>query len=147
MHHQIAVLAQIRPGKRAELEKVLRAGPPFDLAEHGFIRHQALLGDRTVVFLFEGDRAIGNVRSLAASLPVSTMARMGRLIQGPQLLTDAFEWTRRKITLGYEPVVRATSRGLKNIVPKRWGPNVQTLERRAGGDRRLTTLGGRLGAE
>ena len=92
MNHQVAVVAQIRPGKREELAKVLCQGPPFELAEHGFTRHQALLGERTLVFVFEGERAIANVRNLASSLPVSTMTWMGRLVQSQQVLSESFEW-------------------------------------------------------
>jgi hypothetical protein len=89
---QIAITAQIRPGKREELARVLAAGPPFDLAAQGFTRHQALLGERTIVFVFEGSRALGHVRDLSRSLPMRELTRMGMLIQSPQMLTESFEW-------------------------------------------------------
>jgi hypothetical protein len=93
MNNQVAIVAQIRPGKRAQLVELLAAGPPFDLAAHGFTRHQALLGERTVVFVFEGDRAIANVRDLASSLPLSTMTRMGSLVGSAQVLSETFDWS------------------------------------------------------
>jgi hypothetical protein len=93
MSHTVVVTAQIRPGKRQQLEGILAAGPPFDLAAKGFSRHQAFLGEQLLVLIFEGERAITNVRSLAASLPLSEVTRMGGLVAHPQVLSEGYEWT------------------------------------------------------
>jgi hypothetical protein len=92
MSTQIAITAQIRPGKREQLARKLAEGPPFDLASHGFTRHQAFLGDQTVVFVFEGIGALERVNDLSRALPMTELARMGLLVQTPQVLTDSFEW-------------------------------------------------------
>ena len=91
--HTTAVVAGIRPGKRTELAQLLEAGPPFDLPEYGFTRHQALLGERTVVFIFEGERAMANLRNLARSLPLGAMTNMGRLVESPQVLSEGYDWS------------------------------------------------------
>ena len=76
MSHQIAVIADIRPGKREQLKAELAQGPPFDLADHGFTRHQAFLGEADVVLVFEGDRPLGDARKLAASLGLTHLTPM-----------------------------------------------------------------------
>lgn len=93
MSHTVVVTAQIKPGKREQLAAVLAEGPPFDLAAKGFNRHQAFLGEQELVLIFEGERAVTNVRSLAASLPLSEVTRLGRLVSNPQVLSDGYEWT------------------------------------------------------
>jgi hypothetical protein len=93
MSHTVVVTAQIRPGKRQQLAAILAEGPPFDLAAKGFSRHQAFLDDQQLVLIFEGERAVTNVRSLAASLPLSEVTRLGRLVTHPQVLSEGYEWT------------------------------------------------------
>jgi hypothetical protein len=93
MDHTVVVTAQIRPGKREELARMLDQGPPFDLAAKGFDRHLAFLGDQQLVLVFEGERAVTSVRSLAASLPLSEVTRLGRLVSNPQVLTEGRVWT------------------------------------------------------
>jgi hypothetical protein len=93
MTHTVVVTAQIRPGKREELARMLQQGPPFDLAANGFDRHLAFLGDQQLVLVFEGERAVTSVRSLAASLPLSEVTRLGRLVSNPQVLTEGRIWT------------------------------------------------------
>jgi hypothetical protein len=92
MNHTVVVTAQIRPGKREELVRMLEAGPPFDLASKGFDRHLAFLGDQQLVLVFEGERAVTSVRSLAATLPLSEVTRLGRLVSSPQVITEGREW-------------------------------------------------------
>jgi hypothetical protein len=90
--HQIAVVAQIRPGKRQELERTLDAGPPFSLAEHGLTRHVAFLGDTDIVMIFEGDQPLGDVRRLAASLGLGHLTKMATLAANPRVLSQSFAW-------------------------------------------------------
>ncbi len=93
MNHTVVVTAQIRPGKKDELARMLEEGPPFDLLANGFDRHLAFLGDHELVLIFEGERAVTSVRSLAASLPLSEVTRLGRLVSNPQVLTEGRVWT------------------------------------------------------
>jgi hypothetical protein len=93
MDDQVVVVGTIRPGKRAELEHMLAAGPPFDLATSGFTNHYAFVGDRTVVFVFEGAEAHQHLRDLTTRLPMKELARLGLLIHHPELLTERVSWT------------------------------------------------------
>ena len=92
MSHSVVVTAQIRPGKHEHLKHVLAEGPPFDLAERGFTRHQAFLGEHELVLVFEGDRTVADVRGLAASLPFAEVTKLARLVSAPAVLTDCYEW-------------------------------------------------------
>ena len=92
MLHQIAVVAQVRPGKRDELERTLDQGPPFSLAEHGLTRHVAFLGDTDVVLIFEGEQPFGDVRQLAASLGLGHLTKMATLVANPRVLSHTFAW-------------------------------------------------------
>src|SRR6478672_3509152 len=65
MTDKISVIAQIRPGKREELERLLEKGPPFDLAAEGFERHEVFVGDSDVVFLFTGPGALTQLERMA----------------------------------------------------------------------------------
>jgi len=93
MNDQVMVIGSIRPGKRDELEKLLAAGPPFDLADSGFSNHYAFIGERTVVFVFEGAEAREHVQALSKRLPMRELARMGMLVHHPELLTERVSWT------------------------------------------------------
>ena len=93
MDDQVVVVGTIRPGKRAELEKLLAAGPPFDLAASGFTNHYAFVGERTVVFIFEGVDAREHLQDLTNRLPMKELARMGMLVHHPELLTERVSWT------------------------------------------------------
>lgn len=93
MNDQVAVVGSIRAGKRAELEKLIAAGPPFDLAESGFTNHYAFIGERTVVFVFEGAEAREHLQDLSKRLPMRELARMGMLVHQPELLTERVSWT------------------------------------------------------
>jgi hypothetical protein len=93
MNDQVVVVGTIRPGKREELEKLLAAGPPFDLAASGFTNHYAFVGERTVVFVFEGVAAHQHLRDLTKRLPMKDLARLGMLVHHPELLTERVAWT------------------------------------------------------
>jgi hypothetical protein len=93
MDEQVVVVGTIRPGKREELEKLLAAGPPFDLAKSGFTNHYAFLGERTVVFVFEGAGAREHLHDLTKRLPMKELARLGMLVHHPELLTERVSWT------------------------------------------------------
>jgi hypothetical protein len=93
MKHHVAVVAQIRPGKREQLARVLEQGPPFDLESQGFTRHEAFLGDAIVVLVFEGEHALTSVHRLAAALPLVQVMRIGSLVTRPQVLSDSWTWT------------------------------------------------------
>jgi hypothetical protein len=51
---RVAIVARLRPGAEERAEKILAAGPPFDLSASGIERHSVFLSEGEVVFIFEG---------------------------------------------------------------------------------------------
>ena len=95
MTDKISVIAQIRPGKREELERLLEKGPPFDLGAEGFERHEVFLGDSDVVFLFTGPGALTQLERMAASRALfAHVLKMTGLLSAPRVLNQTFEWHR-----------------------------------------------------
>lgn len=95
MTEKICVVAQIRPGKRDELARILEQGPPFDLEAEGFERHEVFLGDTDVVFLFTGPSAVGHLERMAASRSLfSLVVKMTGLVSAPRMLNQTLEWHR-----------------------------------------------------
>jgi hypothetical protein len=95
MTDQISVVAEIRPGKRAELERVLEQGPPFDLADEGFERHEVFLGDRDVLFVFTGPGAMSQLQRMAASRSLHAhILGIAELVSAPRILARTYEWER-----------------------------------------------------
>jgi hypothetical protein len=95
MTDKIAVIAQIRPGKREQLERLLENGPPFDLQAEGFERHEVFVGDTDVVFIFTGPGAVTHLERMAASRALfAHVLKMTGLVSAPRMLTQTFEWHR-----------------------------------------------------
>jgi hypothetical protein len=95
MTDKISVIAQIRPGKREALERLLEKGPPFDLEQEGFERHEVFLGDSDVVFLFTGPGAFTHLERMAASRALfAHVLKMTALVSAPRVLNQTFEWHR-----------------------------------------------------
>jgi hypothetical protein len=95
MTDKIAVVAQIRPGKRDELARLLEHGPPFDLEAGGFERHEVFLGDTDVVFTFTGPGAVSQLERMAATRTLfSLVLKMTGLVSAPRMLNQTFEWHR-----------------------------------------------------
>jgi hypothetical protein len=93
MTDQISVIAQIRPGKREELERLLEQGPPFDLAAEGFERHEVFLGDNDVLFVFTGPGAMSQLQRMAASRALfAHVLKMTALVSAPRVLDRTYEW-------------------------------------------------------
>jgi hypothetical protein len=92
IQHQVAIVAQIRAGKRAELNQLIHQGPPFDLAEHGFTRHEAFLGDDDIVLIFKGTKPATDTKRLISILGAGQLAKLGMLVSTPRMLTESFEW-------------------------------------------------------
>lgn len=96
MTDQIAILAEIRPGQRTALERVLEEGPPFDLAAEGFEHHEVFLGDTDVVFVFDGPSARTQIERLAATKSLlGAFVRMSGFVSAPRTLEQTFAWGRR----------------------------------------------------
>src|SRR5215203_2063708 len=49
-----AIVVPLRPGSRAEVEKLLRNGPPFDPSKLGLVRHEVFVSEEEAIFVFQG---------------------------------------------------------------------------------------------
>jgi hypothetical protein len=97
----VAVLPLL-PGARDRAEALLRQGPPFDLEQTQFDRHQVFLTDREVVFVFEGERPSDAV-GLRAADPALWQAAEGWqacLSEPPRMAVTAYSWERTEAEEG-----------------------------------------------
>ncbi|MGH2500731.1 MAG: hypothetical protein ACRDF0_11670 [Candidatus Limnocylindria bacterium] len=95
MSRLVAVLP-LKPGARGRAEALLREGPPFDLEQTQFDRHQVFLTDREVVFVFEGEGPSDTVRQPAED-PALWKASEGWqacLSDPPRVAVTAYSWER-----------------------------------------------------
>ena len=91
---RIVVTAKLKPGSHDAAAQVLRAGPPYDPADLGLVRHGAYLGTSEVVFLFEGPDVEHRLRDLVND-PVASaaFAAWGPLLDGtPAAAHELFHW-------------------------------------------------------
>ena len=92
---RIAFVSEIRPGRKADLERILSEGPPFDLAGAGFERHRVFVGDHDAVFLFEGVNPLKAVQSLATQRALTEqISKMMGILAAPRFLGEVYAWDR-----------------------------------------------------
>ena len=51
---RVAIIAHLREGSEQRAAELVRAGPPFDLADTAIVRHSVYVSAHEVVFVFEG---------------------------------------------------------------------------------------------
>ena len=76
--------------------RLVAEGPPFDLESLELERHDVFVGEREVVFLFEGESAPAAVEALSHNPAVlkAALRWRGILAGRPRLLQQRFGWTR-----------------------------------------------------
>jgi hypothetical protein len=93
---RVVVVVPLREGALERARELVAAGPPFDPAEKGLVRHEVFFTDTDAVFLFEGPSAAKAVRRLARD-PATWRAagEWRRLLAGtPRLARSAYTWAR-----------------------------------------------------
>ncbi|HZQ03800.1 MAG TPA: hypothetical protein VFA88_07255 [Gaiellaceae bacterium] len=97
---RLAVIARLKPATEAEAEELIAAGPPFDPAAAGFLRHSVFLAPSAVIFVFEAAEVEWRVDDLVDAqffhpLLAQALAAWQPLIEGqPQLARERFFWQR-----------------------------------------------------
>ncbi len=93
---RVAVVVPIRRGKAKVARQLVEEGPPFELKDVGVERHHVFVGEREVIFLFEGEQAAAVVDALARSPGVLKAAvRWREILAGrPRLAEERFGWAR-----------------------------------------------------
>jgi hypothetical protein len=51
---RVAIIARLKEGSEQRATKLVGAGPPFDLADTGIVRHTIYISANEAVFVFEG---------------------------------------------------------------------------------------------
>jgi len=51
---RVAIIAHLKEGSERRAADLVAAGPPFDLADAGIVRHSVYISAHEAVFLFEG---------------------------------------------------------------------------------------------
>jgi nucleotide-binding universal stress UspA family protein len=98
---RLAVIAQLRDGAEAEATKLIDAGPPFDLRDAGFEQHSVFVGNRVVVFLFEGDDLERKLTDVVND-PVRAAgfgAWASVLAESPRVANETYHWNREERTM------------------------------------------------
>jgi len=95
---RLAVIARLKAGTQRQAEELIAAGPPFDPAAAGFVRHSVFLAPNTVIFVFEAHEVEWLVDDLVDAqffhpLLAEALAVWQPLIEGqPQLARERFSW-------------------------------------------------------
>ena len=93
---RLVALLPLKPGARDRAEALLRQGPPFDLEQTQFDRHQVFVTDQEVVFVFEGSGP-SRTLELPAEDPALWKAAadwQACLSERPRIAVTAYSWER-----------------------------------------------------
>jgi hypothetical protein len=93
---RVAVVVPIRRGTAELARQLVEQGPPFELEDVGLERHHVFVGEREVIFFFEGEQAAAAVDALARSPGVlkAAVRWRGILAGRPRLAQERFGWAR-----------------------------------------------------
>jgi hypothetical protein len=93
----LVVVASLREGSEARVRELLDLGPPFDLDQSEFDRHEVFLSEKEVVFVFEGRSEEAGTLALAAEDPDvwrAASAWADCLDGRPRIARSVFSWER-----------------------------------------------------
>jgi hypothetical protein len=96
---RLALVARLTPGAQVRAEELLAKGPPFDLQESGFVRHNVFLSATEVVFVFEAHEVEWLVSALVDDpfqwMVIDAIDAWRPLIDGhPRIAREQFSWER-----------------------------------------------------
>jgi len=98
---RIAVTVRLRAGAEAEAQKLIEAGPPFDLGDAGFEQHSVFAGSDLVVFVFEGDDVERHLAELlndrVRSAGLGAWAPV--LAESPRVAHETYYWSGKENTM------------------------------------------------
>jgi hypothetical protein len=93
---RVVVVARLKEGTGEQVRALITDGPPFDAETSGLDRHEVLLCDDTVIFLFEGEQISEAVTQLVQhpELWKAAVHWDAYLAGRPRLAETAYSWTR-----------------------------------------------------
>ena len=91
---RLVVTLKLRKGAQEQAAALIDAGPPFDPAELGLVRHTVYLGDDLVIFNVEGEDDEQRVRSVINDpVPSASFGHWVPLLADrPALAHEAYNW-------------------------------------------------------
>jgi hypothetical protein len=91
---RIVVIAKLKPDSHIAAAEILRAGPPYDPADIGLVRHGVYLSGSEVVFVFEGPDVEQQLAALLNDPATSAAFSMwAPLLDGtPSAAHELFYW-------------------------------------------------------
>lgn len=93
---RIAIVAQLKKGSQSLAAELIAAGPPFDLAETGIVRHSVYLSASEVVFVFEGHQVEWPLGDLIDKRPYPlgpALEQWRAIVDGrPRIARERFRW-------------------------------------------------------
>lgn len=97
---RLVIVARLKKGAEQAAAELVAAGPPFDPAELGFLRHAAYLSATEVIFVFEGQEIEWRVDDLVANSfhwPVQAALEKWRpLVEGqPRIARERYYWEQK----------------------------------------------------
>jgi hypothetical protein len=100
---RLAIVARLKEGTATRAAELVGAGPPFDLAESGILRHSVYVSSHEVVFVFEGHQVEWIVDDLIYE-PFHyrihrTLDEWRKIVDGqPRIVRERFSWQREAET-------------------------------------------------
>jgi hypothetical protein len=107
---RVAIIARLKEGSEQRAAELVRAGPPFDLADTGVVRHSIFISPSEAVFVFEGHevewivdelidepfhyelhRALDQWREIVDGQPRVARERFGWQLDGAEATADAMD--------------------------------------------------------
>jgi hypothetical protein len=89
-----AIVVPLRPGSRAEVEELLRNGPPFEPERLGLVRHEVYVSDDEVIFVFQGLPSMFAERLAEDDSFWSAATAWRRLVRGRARFAEAaYSWS------------------------------------------------------
>jgi hypothetical protein len=106
---RVAIIAHLKEGSQQRATALIAAGPPFDLANTGIVRHSVYISTSEAVFVFEGHEVEWIVDQLIDE-PFhyelrSALEQWREIVDGqPRIARERFDWQLDEA----EPIAAAT---------------------------------------
>ena len=96
---RVAIIAHLKEGSEQRVADLVEAGPPFDLADAGIVRHSIYISAHEAVFVFEGHEVEWMIDSLITEPFHYELQRAldewRPIIEGtPRIARERFAWER-----------------------------------------------------
>jgi hypothetical protein len=106
---RVAIIARLKEGAEQRAAELVAAGPPYDLAETGIVRHSIYISPSEAVFVFEGHEVEWIVDELIDAPFHYELQRAlhqwREIVEGqPRVARERFRWQLDEAELAATPV-------------------------------------------